>query len=424
MPAVKLSKASVTDLAPRPTTYIAYDKELSGFGCRVTPAGVKSWIVEYRPPGGGRRAAKRRLTLGSTTTLNSERARAAAKEVLARARLGDDVASQRAAQRKALTLTELVVRFMDEEIRPTRKASTAKLYDTYFNRHIRTALGSRIARDIAKSEILKLHRSIGAQSPVTANRVLVFLSGVFSWGAEIGEIPKGYDNSARGITRYEEHPKERFLSSDELARLGDALRVAETAGLPWTIDETRKTAKHAPAPERRRTVFSPEVTAAIRLLLFTGCRLREILHLTWDRIDFERGLIFLADSKTGPKPIVLSAPASSVLTGLERRSTFVIPGRDDGAPRHDLQRPWGAIIAYAKLPGLRIHDLRHSFAATGAGSGLGLLVIGKLLGHRNTETTQRYAHLALDPQKLAAERIAARLADAIGEPNPNVVPIQ
>jgi len=164
MTAIKLSKTSVAQLPPKSSTYVAYDKDLAGFGCRVTPAGAKSWVVEYRPPGGGRRAAKRRLTLGSTGTLNADRARSAAKDILARARLGEDVASLRTAQRKALTLTELVSRYMDQEVRPTRKVSTARLYDTYFNRHIRAVLGSRVARDIIKSDLIKLHRQIGAGS--------------------------------------------------------------------------------------------------------------------------------------------------------------------------------------------------------------------------------------------------------------------
>jgi integrase len=149
--------------------------------------------------------------------------------------------------------------------------------------------------------------------------------------------------------------------------------------------------------------------------LFTGCRLREILQLKWAHVDFERGMLFLPDSKTGRKPVVLAAPAVAVLQELSRIGDYVIAGNDMKRPRHDLQRPWRAITARASLSGLRIHDLRHSFAATGAGSGFSLPIIGKLLGHRNLETTSRYAHLAASPLKVAADRIANDLAQAMGD---------
>lgn len=409
MPSTKLTNQSVQKLATRSSTYISYDDRLSGFGCRVTPHGSKRWVVEYRPVGASRRAAKKRVTIGPVATLTAEEARKTAKDILARVRLGEDVALGRAKRRVALTVAELAARYLNEEVRPTRKAATAVLYDGYLRTHVLKQLGSRVARDVIRSDIAKLHRAIGAEKPVTANRVVTFLSGVFSWGMANGELPEG-PNPCSGLSRFREEGRERYLTSDELARLGDALRLAETTGLRWSVDETRPTAKHAPKPTNRHEIFGPEVTAAIRLLLFTGCRLREILHLRWDEVDFERQLLFLPDSKTGRRPVVLSAPAMDVLRSLKRLDALVIPGRQPGHPRHDLHRPWAALIRYAQLPGLRIHDLRHSFAATGAGAGFGLPIIGKLLGHKNIETTNRYAHVALDPQKLAADHIAAWLA--------------
>ena len=161
--------------------------------------------------------------------------------------------------------------------------------------------------------------------------------------------------------------------------------------------------------------ISPAATGAIRLLLFTGCRLREILHLQWKEVDFDRDMLFLADSKTGRKPVVLSSAAVAVLEALPRMGRYVVPGTNPFRPRHDLQKPWAAVTKRAGLDGVRLHDLRHSFAAVGAGSGLGLPVIGKLLGHRNVETTARYAHVDANPLRIAANRIADQLADALGE---------
>src|SRR5690606_18594023 len=145
----------------------------------------------------------------------------------------------------------------------------------------------------------------------------------------------------------------------EMQRLGEAMRLAETAGLPYSIDETKAKAKHAPKPENRRTVFSPHVTGAIRLLMLTGCRLREILHLEWNHIDFERGMAFLPDSKTGKKAVVLSTAAIAVLNALPRVGRYVVAsdsaGTDEEKPRADLKKPWSALCRHAKLDGLRLH---------------------------------------------------------------------
>jgi integrase len=200
-----------------------------------------------------------------------------------------------------------------------------------------------------------------------------------------GLVPDGL-NPARGIEKYAEEGRERFLSTDELVRLGAALRKAETEGIAWELAQDKPISKHVPK-KNRRTVIGPHAAAAIRLLLFTGCRLREILHLMWQHLDFERGLLFLPDSKTGKKTIVLNAPALAVFKGLDRVGDYVIFGEDPKEPRTDLKRPWSLVTREAGLEGLRIHDLRHSFASFGAGGGLGLPIVGKLLGHANAVTT-------------------------------------
>ena len=173
-------------------------------------------------------------------------------------------------------------------------------------------------------------------------------------------------------------------------------------------------------------MIGPHAAAALRLLIFTGARLREILHLRWEHVDFERGLLLLPTSKTGKKTIVLNAPALAILNGLPRTSGFVIAGTSVDSPRSDLKKPWKAVAARAGLTGVRIHDLRHTHASVGAGAGLGLPIIGKLLGHTQSATTQRYAHLDNDPLKKASEHIGSRLAAAMGEvkaPRANVTNI-
>jgi integrase len=211
---------------------------------------------------------------------------------------------------------------------------------------------------------------------------------MYSFGEQMGLTPCGYNPASR-IERFPESRRERFLSKEELGRLGEAFRRFEGDG-------------------RFR-----EGVVALRLLLFTGARLREILTLRWEHVDLERGLLFLPDSKTGKKTITLNAPAIMVLSSLERVGACVIPGAIPDVPRADLKKPWTAVTEAAGLDALRIHDLRHSFASVGAGAGLGLPIVGKLLGHTQAATTQRYAHLDADPVRLAADKIGATLAAAL-----------
>ena len=414
MATLKLTKRTVDALPLRDRVYIAYDHVLPGFGCRVTPNGARSWIVEYRPHGGGRSVGKRRITLGSVSVLTPDQAREAAGDVLAKVRFGDDAPYDRATRRSSPMVAELIDEYMNEEIRPTRKPRTADLYDMYFRVHAQPVLGNKRAREVTSTDVGKLHRKIGTKTPVTANRVVALLSSLFSWAARLGKVPKDL-NPARGITRYREQGRERFLSGEELARLGDALREAETVGVPWVVDESSPKAKHV-RKDNRRSRVSPYATAALRLLLLTGCRLREILNLRWEEFDRERGMLLLPDSKTGRKPVILSGAAIAVLEGLPRAGDYVIAGLRPENARHDLKRPWEAIRHRAALGPIRLHDLRHTFAATGAGSNLGLPVIGKLLGHKRAETTSRYAHIAADPLKTAADAIASKLAAKMGEP--------
>ena len=186
-------------------------------------------------------------------------------------------------------------------------------------------------------------------------------------------------------------------------------------GLPYAVDETKPRRKHAPKAENRRVRLDPFAVAAIRLLILTGARLREILDAQWSQVDLERGVIFLADSKTGKKPIYLSAAAQAVLAALPRieGNPHIIAGAKDGAPRADLKKPWAAVCRAAGLEGVRLHDLRHSFASFGAGASLGLPIIGKLLGHSQPATTHRYAHLDADPLRRAVDTIGATISAAM-----------
>ncbi|MFC4173469.1 tyrosine-type recombinase/integrase [Microvirga sp. GCM10011540] len=420
---VKLTKRAVDAADPRSSRYEIWDTELKGFGLRIEPTGAKSFIVRYRAGAGGRTAPKRFLSIGRYGALTPDEARKKAKEVLGAAARGDDPAADRNKRRKAMTVSEISERFLTEHVQPKRKPTTAELYRHVLEKHILPEIGRRKAEEIAKADVTRLHHKLRA-TPFIANRAIAVLGSMFSWASEEGLVPEEFNPTAR-VEKYKEDKRERFLSSEELERIGEALREAETVGIPWEPDLDKPQAKHAPKATNRRVKFGKEVVAAIRLLLLTGARLREILHLRWEYVDFERGLLLLPDSKTGRKTIILNAPALSILEGLEKVSHLVIPGEIPGKPRADLKRPWAAVSARAGLKGVRLHDLRHTHASFGAGSGMGLPIIGKLLGHTQAATTARYAHLDADPLRKASDRIGGAIAAALdGKPKASIVPIE
>jgi integrase len=399
--------------------HFVWDDTLIGFGVRVQPTGAKSYVVKYRA-GSGRGAPTRRVTLGRVGTLTPDEARALARKTLAAVAHGGDPAAVKAAERRASTLRELAEIFLADHVEAKRKATTAAHYRSLLEKVVLPELGSRKAEQVTPSDLAKLHAKM-RDRPYQANRMLEVVGSLYSFASK-RKILAFVSNPARGIEQYPEKGRERYLTADELSRLGDAVREAETAGLPYEIDEAKPTAKHAPKETRRRTKIGPYAAAAVRLLILTGARLREILHLKWDHVDLERGLLLLPDSKTGKKAIVLNAPALDILANLPRVGAYVIAGQSAGSgddkPRADLNRPWRAIVKRANLNGLRIHDLRHTHASVGAGLGLGLPIIGKLLGHTQASTTARYAHLDADPLRRASEHIGSRLAAAMGDLKP------
>jgi integrase len=418
----RITKRTVDALKPNGREFTVWDDTVSGFGVRVRPTGAMSYVVVYRA-GAGRGAPVRRFTVGAVGKIAPDLARARAKVVLGSVAHGHDPAGQKTTERGVPTVAELADRFMAEHVEPKRKAGTAAYYQDILYRLVKPAIGTTKADKVTRQQVGKLHSSL-ADTPFQANRVLAVVGSMYAFAARAGVVPEG-TNPARGIEKFKESCRERFLTAVELERLGSAIREAETTGIPWTVDCSRLQAKHLPRSEKRFTKINPFAAAALRLLTFTGCRLREILNLRWEHVDIERGLLFLPDSKSGRKTVILNAPALAILNGLERMGPYVVPGDDPAKPRPDLKRPWDTITKRAGLDGVRLHDLRHTYASFGAGGGLGLPIIGRLLGHTQTATTARYAHLDNDPLRRASESIAGRIAAALDGNSQNpVVPIR
>lgn len=404
-----------------------WDDALAGFGVGAFPSGKKVYVAQFRKDGRSRRVA-----IGEHGRLTPDEARSEAKKLLGAVEKGADPIAERRAARAVRSFRDAADEFMRLHVAPKRKDRTYQEYDRLLNVHLLPPLGARRLVDITRADVARLHAKL-SDRPFAANRCLALISSIWTWAARREEV-LFVNNPAKGIERNPERGRERYLTSEELGRLGDTLRAAETTGLPWTIDPFRPKAKHAPKPDKRRRVLDRYAVAAIRLLILTGARLREILNAKWEQVDFERGIIHLSDSKTGAKPIYLSAAAQAVLSALPRTegNPYLIAGgrrrrksstgKQLGGPRADLKKPWAAVVKVATLHGLRIHDLRHSFASVGAGASLGLPIIGKLLGHSQSATTHRYSHLDADPLRRAVETIGNNLSAAMGDNAPEVVP--
>ena len=382
----KLTKRSVEALRVQATNYIAFDAELPGFGVRIMPSGKRFFLVQYR-----RHGRTRRVMLGQFGPLTAEVARRQALMLLAQARSGgSDPAAERDALRQSLTVEQLGARFLKEHVAVRCKPTTQSEYRRSVELFIDPFLGKQRIRSVTTADVAELHGSL-SYIPYQANRTLGVLSKMMSV-AEIWGLRDRHSNPCEDIQRYPEHKRERFLSLKEVKALGRALDAAESDG---------SEGKYA--------------CTAFRLLLLTGCRLSEIQRLRWEHVYLDEGELRLPDSKTGAKTVHLGAAAIALLRSLPRveKNPFVIAGKNSGWYLTDLQRPWRRIRSVAVLNEVRIHDLRHTFASGGLAVGEGLSMIGKLLGHTQVQTTARYAHLAADPVKQAADKIAERLAGAL-----------
>jgi integrase len=339
VPKGRISKRSVDALTcpPGKDREFLWDGSLAGFGVAAFHSGKKVYIAQYRQAG-----RSRRITIGEHGRLTPEEARTEAKKLLGAVAQGADPIAQRQAARTVPLFADVANDFMRVHVEAKRKPRTLDSYETLLRKHILPPIGAMRVTDIRRHDISKLHNAL-SDTPGAANRVVSLISAIWNWIAiERDDLPLPA-SPAKGIKRNPEEGCERFLTGDELARLGDALREGETIGLPYEVDEFKPNAKHAPKPENRRRKLDPFAVAAVRLLILTGARLREILTAKWEYVDFERGLINLPTSKTGRKSVFLSAAALEVLSALPRigGNPHIIPGEKEGAPRADLKKPLG-----------------------------------------------------------------------------------
>ena len=402
----KLTKRVVDGAAPDPNgkQLIIWDTEVKGFALRVTPAGAKSYILTYRTAAG----RERRITIGKHgSPWTCEDARIKAGDLQRAVAEGRDPMEDKADAKAALTIKELADLYLAEgpAEKPNKKASSWKADMSNIRRHIVPLLGDKLVKSITQADVARFQRDVAAGKTATdektgfrgraiveggkgtAARSLAVLGAMLQFGMGRGMLPS---NPAKGVKLYQGETKERFLSESEVARLAEALAAMEGEG-----------------------GINPIMAASVRLLLLTGCRKNEVLGLRWDWVDFERSCLRLPDSKTGAKVVPLAAAALEVLGGLPRTSGWVLPASSGEGHVIGLPKTWEKLRDRAGLPGLRLHDLRHSFASFAVADGATLFMVGKVLGHKQARTTEGYAHLASDPVQQLANRTANRISAAM-----------
>ncbi len=402
----KITKRVVDAAQPRTAAYLIRDTEIKGFALVVTPAGAKSYAIDYRA-GSGRGAPKRRFVIGKHGALTPETARSEARRLLGAVASGNDPAEARSAERRALTVAELCDLYLAEGA-AHKKSSTLRADRGRIVHHVKPLLGRKKIDQVSRADIERLLIDVRAGKTAVptppkgarasgslpsggagaAAQCVTLMGTLLAFAVQRGLRA---DNPAHGVKKPPVRKMERFLSETEIARLAAAL-----------------------ATEAARS-DNPYPCAAVKLLLLTGCRRGEIIGLQWAHVDVERQCLRLPDSKTREKVVYLNPPALALLTGLPRTcgNPHVIAGERAGQPFGGIDKVWFRVRAAAGLDDVRLHDLRHSFASVGAVGGLSLPIIGALLGHKHATTTARYAHLSADPLRAANDIVGARIAAAM-----------
>ena len=391
--AEKITDKLVRDLAaPDTGNRIVYDTEVSGFGIRATAGGSKAFILNYRN-GEGR---ERRLTIGAygKDAWSVEAARKRAGELRREIDKGNDPLAAKIEKRDGTTVADLCDLYEEHHL-PTKRPASARDDKQMLKGIIRPKLGTQKADSPALgTEIGKLHRSMKA-TPYRANRVLALVSTMFNLGITQWRVCK--ENPAKGIGKFHEAKRKRYLKSEEVARLTVAL------------------AKH-----------EDQVSAnVLRLCLFTGARVGEAMGARWEQFDLDGETPIWSKPAASTKQdedheVPLSTEAVKLLTAIKGDGELVFPSDNPESPipYKRVNQAWGEIRTAAKIPDVRIHDLRHSFASFLVSNGQSLPVVGALLGHTQAATTQRYAHLLREPLKAAVDTVGAIIA---GKPKAKIV---
>lgn len=384
MPLAKLTKVLVDAAVPGKKDYELRDTVVPGFLCKVTAAGRKVFMLNYRTNWGERR----KPAIGRFGELTVEQARSIAQDMLADIRKGEDPSAAKLAMRQAPTVTELCTQFLEEYSRPRNKPSTVATNETLIKLHIVPALGKFKVPDVTRADIAALMRSM-SRTPITANRTLGCVRKMFNL-AEVWEYRPDGSNPCRHVPKYPENGKTRLITNDELARIYAYLDRADAGGLEHPI-----------------------LTLAIRLQFEFAARMSEVIALRWEWIDFENRRVVWPDSKTGGISKPMSEEAHRLLTTAYRYdgSPYVCPAifkPQEPMSEHTYYNGWRRILERAGVPHIGTHGVRHRAATDIANSGVPVKVGMALTAHKTVQMFMRYVHAEDDPIRAAANKVADR----------------
>ena len=379
----RLSHNVIVAAKPKRSEYMLWDGTLSHFGLRVHPSGVRSFIVQTRA-----RGRMRKVTLGRFPEMSLARARQEAASTLALLWAGGDIAPR--GKSRAPLFRDFAARYRERR-RYLWKPSSLKTHDIYMRNRLMPAFGRLRLDAIDHARVSAWFDAASASKPGAANRAFEILRAMLQAARQWGELGMDAPDACINIVMNRRKPVARYLGREELERLG-AVLDRHGGEHPWPV-------------------------AAIRLLTLTGARLSEVLNLRWDEIgelgEDGGGSARLEDSKTGPRTIWLGPEAAKVIAALPRPDGAVRVFPDE-LNSNRLYTFWVGIREEAGLPGLRIHDCRHTWASQGVMNGVGLTTVGRLLGHRKRSTTAIYAHLDDNALQDAAAQTARVVAGAMG----------
>jgi len=403
---VRLTERAVARAKARKAKYEVSCSLLTGFMLRVLPSGKKVYYVRYRDE----RGKDLRVRLGGTTELNFAEAKRLAAVKLGHAESKAEteapaertqetrVAKKRSAPRTPL-FRDFASRFLREYAKPRLKPNTQVHYRRCLSARLVPFFGDRRLDQISFADVSGFHSEM-AEKPYMANNALVIISSIYSRAIEWGVLPRDFMPPTRGVKKFKEKSRERFLTPKERAQLDRFLDAA--------LEIPRGDAGH----------IAWGAVSAIRLLAMTGMRRTEICDLTWEMVDYRHRCFRLPDSKTGQKVVPVSSRALNLVrecrskwkaSSFNPKPRYVIYSRNGRRLEpSSLSRTWctGVRDRIPGLEGVRLHDLRHSMASDAIMSGVPLAVVGKILGHRKPETTARYAHIADTVLNDAVEMVA------------------
>ena len=378
----KLTKRFVESIQPDPVATLKYwDTEIKGFGVVILPSGRCTYCIKYRNAD----RIQKHVKIGVHGQITAEEARNLAKIQLGKVAHGEDLAEAAKQVRHMPIMNELAKQYLELYAENEKRPKSIKEDKAMLKNYILKEFGSRKVDNITLQDIQILHASL-SKKRVRSNRILALLHKMFNLAIQWGWRA---DNPASGIKKYQEHKRTRWLQEDEMKRL---LSVLDT--------------------------YRDQIVAnIIRLLLLTGARKHEVLEATWDQFNLEKGVWTKKAHTTKQKKMEHSPLSLSALTILQKiregknDSQFLFPGKIKEKPIQDIKKSWATICKQANLEDFTIHDLRHTYASHLVSSGLSLSIVGKLLGHTQAATTQRYAHLADEPLREATSLFAEKFKE-------------